>query len=97
MQAVAASAVATLSLPQTANAVSYQRSMSNKNIAYQIQLPEGFSETAKPVKTHLDEVNLVSEEIKGYQYGITVDPVRIDSIKQVGLSGMCFLMHSDAR
>lgn len=66
----------------------YQRQIIPKqsHSAYQIILPNNgatFSETQKPVKTHLDEVNLVSGEIKGYQYGITVDPVRINSLKEV--------------
>lgn len=41
-------------------------------------------EDSKPLKTHLDEVNFVSETIKRYQYGITVDPVRITSLKEFG-------------
>lgn len=41
-------------------------------------------EGSKPVKTHLDEVNFVSESVKRYQYGITVDPVRISSLKEFG-------------
>lgn len=70
----------------------YQRTVGVKSntIAYQLQLyktrgssSSSFQETQKPVKTHLDEVNLISESIKGYQYGITVDPVRIHSLKEV--------------
>jgi hypothetical protein len=61
----------------------------NNPISYQLQLPNGssspsaFQETQKPVKTHLDEVNLISDTIKGYQYAITVDPVRINSLTEV--------------
>jgi hypothetical protein len=52
-------------------------------ISYQIELPSSMKESSKPVKTHLDEVNFSSETIKGYQYGVTVDPVRISSLKEV--------------
>eukprot|EP00548_Thalassiothrix_antarctica_P005365 CAMPEP_0194153698 /NCGR_PEP_ID=MMETSP0152-20130528/57413_1 /TAXON_ID=1049557 /ORGANISM="Thalassiothrix antarctica, Strain L6-D1" /LENGTH=135 /DNA_ID=CAMNT_0038859169 /DNA_START=205 /DNA_END=612 /DNA_ORIENTATION=- len=44
-------------------------------------------ESTKPLKTHLDEINFVSSELKGYQYGVTVDPVRIDSLSQFGTPG----------
>jgi hypothetical protein len=54
-------------------------------LSYEIKIPPSMYESTKPVKTHLDEVNFLSESIKGYQYGITVDPVRITSIKEVGL------------
>jgi hypothetical protein len=40
-------------------------------------------EGAKPVKTHLDEINFNSESFARYQYGVTVDPVRISSIQEV--------------
>jgi hypothetical protein len=54
-----------------------------KNVSYKIQIPPTLKQGQKPVKTHLDEVNFVSETIKGYQFGITVDPVRINSLKEV--------------
>jgi hypothetical protein len=54
-----------------------------QQVSYSINLPSTMKETSKPVKTHLDEVNFVSETTKGYQYGVTVDPVRISSLKEV--------------
>ena len=63
----------------------YQRQLPEKKIAYQISLPSHFQPGQKPLKTHLDEVNFISDSIKGYQYGITVDPVRIASLKEVRL------------
>jgi PsbP len=39
--------------------------------------------TQKPVKTHLDEVNFTGSA-GGLQFGITVDPVRIDSLAEFG-------------
>merc|ERR1712238_42158 len=56
--------------------------LTSKELTYQIAIPSSMKESSKPVKTHLDEVNFRSESTKGYQYGITVDPVRISSLKQ---------------
>jgi len=58
--------------------------LTNKELTYQIAIPSSMKESSKPVKTHLDEVNFRSESTKGYQYGITVDPVRISSLKEFG-------------
>ena len=53
--------------------------------SYQFTPPPGFSATNKPLKTHLVEVNFVSETApSGYQYGITVDPIRLDNLRQFG-------------
>ena len=57
--------------------------LSDKELTYQIAIPSSMKESSKPIKTHLDEVNFMSESTRGYQYGITVDPVRITSIKEV--------------
>lgn len=57
--------------------------LSSKELTYQIDIPSSMKESSKPVKTHLDEVNFRAENTKGYQYGITVDPVRISSLKEV--------------
>jgi hypothetical protein len=60
-----------------------QTVLNKKELGYQISIPSTLNEGSKPVKTHLDEVNFVSESVKRYQYGITVDPVRISSLKEV--------------
>ncbi len=60
-----------------------QTVMQKKELTYQISIPSTMSEGSKPVKTHLDEVNFFSDSVKRYQYGITVDPVRISSLKEV--------------
>lgn len=52
--------------------------------AYSFKIPSGFLPGNKPLKTHLDEINFSSETIKSYQYGITVDPVRINSMQEFG-------------
>ena len=51
--------------------------------SYSIDIPSTMKQSAKPVKTHQDEVNFGSESISRYQYGVTVDPVRINSLKEV--------------
>jgi len=51
---------------------------------YEFRPPPGFTPGQKPLKTHLDEVNFQSSDRKGYQFGITVDPVRINSLKDFG-------------
>jgi len=60
-----------------------QTVLNKKELNYQISIPSTMKEGSKPVKTHLDEVNFMSESVKRYQYGITVDPVRISSLKEV--------------
>jgi hypothetical protein len=52
--------------------------------AYSFLPPPNFVTGTKPLKTHLDEINFFSSKVKGYQIGITVDPVRISSLKEVG-------------
>jgi hypothetical protein len=53
--------------------------------AYTFSPPIGFpGPSQKPLKTHLDEVNFASTDVPGYQFGITVDPVRITSLKEFG-------------
>jgi hypothetical protein len=47
--------------------------------------PSNFEMGNKPLKTHLDEINFNSVATKGYQFGITVDPVRINTLKEVRL------------
>jgi hypothetical protein len=64
-----------------ANAEDYVKT--TKDFAYAFEPPSGFDVTNKPLKTHLEEVNFMSSEIKGYQFGVTVDPVRINSLKEV--------------
>mmetsp|Transcript_25668 Transcript_25668/g.36211 ORF Transcript_25668/g.36211 Transcript_25668/m.36211 type:complete len:252 (+) Transcript_25668:95-850(+) len=65
-----------------ADSEEYRRSQ--KDFAYTFVPPPGFETTQKPVKTHLDEINFVSSSMKGYQIGVTVDPVRIKSLKEFG-------------
>lgn len=51
---------------------------------YTVTPPPSFISSNKPLKTHLDEINFSPPDIKGYSLGITVDPVRISSIREFG-------------
>ena len=55
----------------------------NTKFAYQFQPPVGATQTGKPLKTHLDEVNFKVTDTS-IQFGITVDPVRINSLRDFG-------------
>ena len=55
-----------------------------KGYGYVISVPTGFQDGKKPLQTHLDEVNFKLEGARGYEYGITVDPVRINSLREFG-------------
>eukprot|EP00562_Extubocellulus_spinifer_P000260 CAMPEP_0178480584 /NCGR_PEP_ID=MMETSP0696-20121128/5773_1 /TAXON_ID=265572 /ORGANISM="Extubocellulus spinifer, Strain CCMP396" /LENGTH=309 /DNA_ID=CAMNT_0020108033 /DNA_START=19 /DNA_END=948 /DNA_ORIENTATION=- len=55
-----------------------------KGYGYTFTPPPGFSPGKKPVPTHLDEVNFNLEGVRGYQFGITVDPVRITTLREFG-------------
>jgi len=55
-----------------------------KTFGYKFVPPPGFAEGNKPLKTHLDEVNFSKEGVRGYQYGITIDPVRLKSLSEFG-------------
>jgi hypothetical protein len=79
----AAVILGTNSLPAHAENTSNVFSRQTAKFQYQITTPSTFAQSQKPVKTHLDEINFVSSQVKGYQYGITVDPVRINSLKEV--------------
>jgi hypothetical protein len=70
---------ATVSAAAPANAFDRQED----KFSYTINIPSAMKQSQKPVKTHQDEINFASEDVKGYQYGITVDPVRINSLKEV--------------
>ncbi|KAL3826445.1 hypothetical protein ACHAXA_011254 [Cyclostephanos tholiformis] len=55
------------------------------NYGYTVTPPTNFVASNKPLRTHLDEVNFVDPNgRRGYTIGITIDPVRIDNIRQFG-------------
>ena len=65
----------------TTPARAYDYVRSNDKFQYQMELPEGAVESTKLVKTHLDEINF---QIGKVNIGITVDPVRINSLAEFG-------------
>ena len=76
-------ALLTVLLPPN-SAVAQVFTRETDQFAYEFQPPDNFGAGNKPLRTHLDEINFKSETVPGYQYGITVDPVRIDSLRQFG-------------
>ena len=51
---------------------------------YTVTPPPSFTSSNKPLKTHLDEINFSDPDVRGYTLGVTVDPVRIKSIREFG-------------
>jgi len=58
-------------------------SFQSKKYSYAFTPPPSCTAGNKPLRTHLDEVNY-SSGTRGYTYGITVDPVRINSLEEFG-------------
>eukprot|EP00804_Cyclotella_cryptica_P013724 CCRYP_018832-RA/>CCRYP_018832-RA protein AED:0.44 eAED:0.44 QI:0/-1/0/1/-1/1/1/0/183 len=56
----------------------------NQKFRYTVTPPPSFAPSNKPLKTHLDEINFSPPDARGYALGITVDPVRIKSIREFG-------------
>eukprot|EP00967_Tisochrysis_lutea_P044460 scaffold53953_cov39-Tisochrysis_lutea.AAC.1 len=57
--------------------------LSDASLGYALVYPEGWAPSPKPVKTHLSESLLKGPAHKA-QLGLTVDPVKIDSLEQFG-------------
>eukprot|EP00903_Cladosiphon_okamuranus_P015227 g14073.t1 len=51
---------------------------------FALRYPASFKGFSKPLKTHKVEVNFKSEEVKGYEVGVAIDPVRIESLETFG-------------
>jgi hypothetical protein len=80
-------AEATSSTNDDASLTSQEYRKVTSDYAYSFVPPPNFVTGTKPLKTHLDEINFFSSGIRGYQIGITVDPVRISSLKEVNMFG----------
>ncbi|CAM9430362.1 unnamed protein product [Choristocarpus tenellus] len=52
--------------------------------SFQLKYPASFKQFTKPLKTHKEEVNFKSEDTKGYEVGVAVDPVTIDALEKFG-------------
>lgn len=86
--ATTAATVTSLVLPSSSYAEelesSFKRTNTKLKFGYEFLPPPSVIKTSnKPLQTHLDEINLPTET-KGYTYGITVDPIRIKSLKEFG-------------
>lgn len=85
---IATSAIAaterTEDISSDVNPTSFLFKRGGNGYEYSFLPPPGFASSNKPLKTHLDEMIFALEGIRGYQYGITVDPVRINSLKEFG-------------
>ena len=51
--------------------------------SFQVTYPDNFVVSPKPLKTHEIEFLSKSEDIKGYNFGVTVDRVKVDTIKDI--------------
>ena len=74
------------STPALASDEAYVRTSPNDKFkfSYTVTPPPLFEPGNKPLKTHLDEINFSIPDVRGYTLGVTVDPVRISSIKEFG-------------
>ena len=52
--------------------------------SYRLAYPDDWKDGSKPVKTHLHELLLSSPTGRGVKLGVTVDPVKIDSLEAFG-------------
>lgn len=66
-----------------APALAADNEYTGNGFAFRFVPPPGMEPGAKPVKTHLYEINWKSETTPRYTFGVTVDPVRIQSLKEV--------------
>ncbi len=79
--------VAGAATPVLASDEAYVRTPSPNDkfkFSYTVTPPPLFEPGNKPLKTHLDEINFSIPDVRGYTLGVTVDPVRISSIKDFG-------------
>jgi len=83
--AVSAAAAASVSLisPQIARADDDTSIQRGNGFAYRFVPPPEMEPGSKPVKTHLFEINWKSSTTPKYTFGITIDPVRINTLKEV--------------
>ena len=80
-----ASALLTLALPTHADESTpslFERKDTQN--AYQLSYPTDWAESGKPVKTHLHELLVAGSGPGRSKLGVTIDPVKIDSLEQFG-------------
>lgn len=67
----------------TAPALASIASLRDQQFGYTLSYPDDWVPAPKPVKTHLSE-SLLQSPIRGVSLGVTVDPVKINSLTQFG-------------
>ena len=67
----------------TAPALASIANLRDEQFGYTLSYPDDWVPAPKPVKTHLSE-SLLQSPIRGVSLGVTVDPVKINSLTQFG-------------
>ena len=67
----------------TAPALASIANLRDQQFGYTLSYPDDWVPAPKPVKTHLSE-SLLQSPIRGVSLGVTVDPVKINSLTQFG-------------
>lgn len=80
---ISAAVLAGSPLVQRAIALDTSETLADERFLYSLSYPSGWNPTQKPVKTHLSEA-LLNSPRKGVSLGVTVDPVKIDSLEAFG-------------
>jgi len=80
---LALAAATVVSLPMTAPALASTTSLRDEQYGFMLSYPDDWVPAPKPVKTHLSE-SILQSPIKGVSLGVTVDPVKIASLRQFG-------------
>ena len=57
--------------------------LNDEKFAYRLTYPAGWTPASKPVKTHLSEL-LIKSPVKGVSLGVSIDPVKIETLEQFG-------------
>ena len=70
--------ISTIISTSNVNAATYSEPNS-----FQVTYPDSFVVSPKPLKTHEIEFLSKSEDIKGYNFGVTVDRVKVNTIKDI--------------
>jgi hypothetical protein len=75
---------ALLLLPRRSAAAAALSERVDSQFGYRLAYPDDWSDASKPVRTHLHELLLSSPQGRGVKLGVTVDPVKIDSLEAFG-------------
>jgi len=71
--------------PSSSSSQLYTKIDQSKGYGYVFRPPSDCKLGNKPLRTHLDEINFFGETAtRGYQYGVTVDPLVIGSLREFG-------------